>query len=446
MGRRSSDKHSHSREQAPKQARGFARGHGSHHRYKPGRDAPRSFGSGRGRTDDNQRTKDFTRLDDDSLADVNLSEKRSNVEKRVQAAGEAQSFGSALEGTLERGIVVEVRKGNFLTRMLTDNGAQQPEEKRPAGEPPLTGAERRWKTGDTLRTIVRGVMQQFDLGLSSLVAPGDEIELIVPPASGPKDLFQAGLHGMLTRVLARRNEFRRLHPSGRAVQTLAANVDRVVVVASAGEPDFRPGFVDRVLACAAACGVQSALVINKVDLGIEERDEELLQMYAALGIPVLRVCARDTGAAGEMEKLKDLLAGSRSVLTGHSGVGKSSLMRALDPALTEDMVRTGDISTQTGKGTHTTTHAKLFQLSLGGERSAEVIDTPGVREFTPADTDRRNLWGWFPEIAKFQGQCPYPDCTHTVEKDCVVLAAVERGEIHPRRHQSYVRIYETLPE
>jgi ribosome biogenesis GTPase len=436
MGRRSPDnKRSAHRDQAPKQSRGFARGHGSHHRYRAGHDAPRSFGTGRGRTDDIRRTKDFSRLDEETLEDVDLVEKRANVEKRVEAAGEAQTFGAKLEGTHERGIVVEVRKGNFLSRMLTDQSGAQ-----------TAGEALRWKAGDVLRTIVRGVLQQFELGLSSLVAPGDEVELVVPPASGPKDLFQSGLHGILTRVHPRRNEFRRLHPSGRAVQTLAANVDRVIVVASAAEPDFRPGFVDRVLACAAACGIPAALVINKVDLGISEKDEELLRMYAALEIPVLRVCARDPSQAVDLEKLRALLAGSRSVLTGHSGVGKSSLMRALNPTLTEDVVRTGDISTQTGKGTHTTTHARLFQLSFDGGRTAEVIDTPGVREFTPADTDRRNLWGWFPEIAKFQGQCPYPDCTHTVEKDCAVLAGVERGEVHPRRHQSYIRIYETLPE
>jgi ribosome biogenesis GTPase len=431
MGRKSHGKSSH-REQAPKQARGFSRGHGSHHRQRSGQQAPSKLGTGRGRTDDYIRTRDFSRLDDDALADLERIEKRANVEKRVQESGESETFGAKLSGTLTRGVVVEVRKGNFLTRVLIG--------------PEPGGGETRFKTGDILRTIVRGVLQQFDLGLSSLVAPGDEVDMVVPPQSGSKELFQADLYAVLVRVLPRRNEFRRVHPSGRSVQTLAANVDRVVVVASAGEPEFRPGFVDRVLVCAGASSIPAALIVNKIDLGLPEDDEELLRVYEGLGIPVFRlsVLKPETTPDG-FERLKQLLSGSRSLLTGHSGVGKSSLMRALDPALDEAVVRTGDISRQTGKGTHTTTHARLFQLDLGGGTAGDVIDTPGVREFTPADTDRRNLWGWFPEIAKLQGQCAFNGCTHTVEQGCAVLAAVERGEIHPRRQQSYLRIYETLP-
>ena len=437
MGRRSQSKKDNARhrDQAPKQSRGFSRGHGQHHRQGGVHGAPRTMGTGRGRTDEQTRTKDFSRLSDETLYDINTSEKRASVEKRVEDSGEAQRFGARLlSGTFGKGIVVEVRKGNFLTRMTTT----------PDLEP--GAAEPRWKAGEILRTIVRGVLQQFELGLSSMVAPGDEIELVVPPQSGEKDLFQAGLHGILTKVHARRNEFRRVHPSGRAIQTLAANIDRVVVVASAGEPEFRPGFVDRVLACAAASGVSAALIVNKVDLGLPPRDEELLAVYASLGVEIFRVSATDVPAsAAEFERLKALLTNSRSVLTGHSGVGKSSLMHALDPSLDEEIVRTGEISAQTGKGTHTTTHARLFQLTLNPGVTGEVIDTPGVREFTPADTDRRNLWGWFPEIAKLGGQCAFPDCTHLVEKGCAVLEALKRGEIHPRRHQSYARIYETLP-
>src|SRR5436305_15004244 len=115
MGRKAHGKSSH-REQAPKQSRGFSRGHGAHHRPEPG--APRKMGSGRGRTVDYIRTRDFSRLDDDALADLERIEKRANVEKRVQESGESETFGAKLSGTLTRGVVVEVRKGNFLTRVL----------------------------------------------------------------------------------------------------------------------------------------------------------------------------------------------------------------------------------------------------------------------------------------------------------------------------------------
>ncbi|MCY3023295.1 MAG: ribosome small subunit-dependent GTPase A, partial [Planctomycetota bacterium] len=148
---------------------------------------------------------------------------------------------------------------------------------------------------------------------------------------------------------------------------------------------------------------------------------------------------------GDFEALKAHVAGKRSVLAGHSGVGKSSLLLAFDKALDTDVVPISEVSAHSGKGVHTTTHGRLFEVALGEGRRAEIVDTPGVREFAPADTDRRSLWAWFPELARLQGQCEYANCTHFHEKNCAVLAAVERGEIHPRRHQSYVRIYQTLP-
>jgi len=423
--------------------RGFARGHGAHHHHKRGKEAPRQIGSGRDRTEDHaQRRRDFTRLDDETLHDLENIEKKASVERSVEELGDAHTYGAALEGEKSRGRVIEVRKGNFLTRMELDSvlsGTEPPEQdkNRPA----------KWKQGDLLRTFVRGTMQQFDLGLSSVVAPGDEIEVVVPPLSGPSELYQTELHAVLARVFPRRSEFRRVHPSGRAIQTLAANVDRIFIVASAGQPEFRPGFVDRVLVCAAACNLPASLVVNKMDLGLPERDEELLNVYRALNVPVFKISVRDPqNPEGDFAALKQALHGARSVLTGHSGVGKSSLLRALNPHLDPDVVRVGEVSGQTQKGTHTTTHARLFTLEeVDPGAVTEVVDTPGVREFTPADTDRRNLWGWFPEIARLQGQCAFADCTHTVERGCAVLAAVERGEMHPRRHHSYVRIYETLP-
>ncbi|HYG75737.1 MAG TPA: ribosome small subunit-dependent GTPase A [Planctomycetota bacterium] len=416
-----------------KNVRGFARGHGAHHRHRAGKEAPRQIGTGRDRTTEGTRDRQLMRMHDDELQDLSNAERNASAGYSIEELGEAQSFGAKMEGTVAAGIVVEVRKGNFLTLMrsapdlVSDPGAQ-------------------WKEGDILRTFVRGTLQQFDLGLSSLVTPGDEIEVIVPPSQGEKELYQTSLHAILTRVLPRRSEFRRLHPSGRAIQTLAANVDRVVIVASTAEPDFRPGFVDRVLVCAAASALPASLVLNKIDLGIKDSDEELLNVYRGLNIPVYKISVTDALApSGDFQTLRASLENHRTLLTGHSGVGKSSLLRALAPELSTDIVRTGEVSTQTGKGTHTTTHARLFKLDLGGGRTAELVDTPGVREFTPADTDRQNLWAWFPEIAKLNGQCAFGDCTHTIEKNCAVLAAVERGEIHPRRHQSYVRIYQTLP-
>ena len=429
------------RDQSPKQTRGFARGHGVHHNHRRGKDAPHRLGTGRDRTVEGTRTKIFSRMSDDILSDLNNTEKTATLERRLKELGQADGYGAKLDGVTARGIVVTVRKGNFLTKMLTPPPLDQGVD----SMIPVSAAPA-WQTGGILRTFVRGTLQQFDLGLSSIVAPGDEIEMIVPPITGATELFQQGLHAILTGVLPRKNEFRRLHPSGQSVQTLAANVDRVYVVASTHEPNFRPGFVDRVMVCAAASNLPVSLILNKIDLGLKPQDDELLAVYRSLGIAVYKISARDPlSPQGDIAALKHEMAGIRSVLTGHSGVGKSTLLLALDSTLSEELIRTGEVSTQTGKGTHTTTHARLFSLNLGSGIHAEVVDTPGVREFTPADTDRRNLWGWFPELVHLQGQCAFADCTHTVEKECAVLAAVERGEIHPRRHESYVRIYKTLP-
>jgi ribosome biogenesis GTPase len=434
MGRRSPDD-SGRREQAPKKVRGFARGHGVHHRHRPGRGAPRPFGSGRNRTEEGTRLQSIGRMGDEALEELANAESPEDLDKRLEELGAAGDFGAKLEGASARGLVLEVRKGNFLTRILT------------ARETPAACEQRTWKPGEVLRTFVRGTLQQFDLGLASMVAPGDVIEVVVPPQAAETELVQTQLHAILTKVLPRRNEFRRLHPSGRSIQTLAANLDRVIIVASAAEPEFRPGFVDRVLVCAMSCDIPVALVLNKTDLGVQTRDEKLLDVYRQLNLQVLKISVADPAAPqGDFPQLEQLLVGKRTLLTGHSGVGKSTILLALDSSLTPETIRIGEVSSRTHKGAHTTTHAKLYELRGGSTgHPTQVIDTPGVREFTPADTDRRNLWGWFPEIARLQGQCAFANCSHTIEKGCAVLAALERGEIHPRRHQSYVRIYETLP-
>ena len=416
------------REQSSKQTRGNARGHGAYHRHQEGRGAPRKVASGKDRTMDTVRHQGFSRLQDDDLADLSAIEKKADVEHSIEESAEAAGFGATLAGTRARGTVVEVRKGNFLTRV----------------DEPAGGAR---SIPRILRTIVRGALQHFDLGLSSLVAPGDIVDMVIPIPAGDTELFQSETYGILLRALPRRSEFRRLHPSGRAFQTLAANIDQVAIVASTAEPDFRPGFVDRVLVCAASSNLPAALILNKIDMGVSDKDRELLDVYRGIGHPVFLTSNKDSvlGADG-LCALKAWMSGKRTVLCGHSGVGKSSLMLALDDSLNVATVRTGAVSTQTGKGTHTTTHARLFEVDFHDGSHAEIVDTPGVREFTPADTDRQNLWGWFPEIAKLQGQCAYADCVHLNEKGCAVLAALERGEIHPRRHHSYARIYDTLPQ
>lgn len=401
------------RPQAPKKDYGIGRGHGMHHRRGDG--APRRIGTGRKRVDEQQREGNWTSRDDDELEDLPISQRMKTQGVRLEELAEAATKGAHLEGLKAAGTVVELQKGCCLVQLH-----QMPDL--PGGRTPLPRL---------LRTIPRGLMKNYDLGLASLAAVGDAVEVLIPPTHGSEE-YEA----IVSRVEPRRSEFRRMHPSGRSIQTLAANVDRITIVASADEPPFRPGFVDRVLVCATACQLPAALVLNKCDLGVQADDEELLCAYRRIGVQVLVVSA--TRGDG-LDELRNLLASGRAVLTGHSGVGKSSLLAAIAPELKEEIL-VGEISKYSGRGVHTTTHARLYHTSWG-----EVIDTPGIREFTPADTDRQNLWAWFPEIALRNGQCGFSDCTHRHEKKCAVLAAVASGEIHPRRHESYHRIYETLP-
>ncbi len=401
------------RPQTPKKSSGIGRGHGRHHRRGDG--APRPIGTGRKRIDERQRERNWAGRDDDELEDLPTRERLKTQGERLEELDEATSRGARLEGLRASGTVIELQKGCCLLHLQ-----QAPEL--PEGWTPLP---------PLLRAIPRGMLKKFDLGLASLVSVGDAVDVIIPPMQGDEE-YQA----VVARVEPRHTEFRRVHPSGRAIQTLSANVERIVIVSSAAEPPFRPGFVDRVLVCAMSSHLPAALVLNKSDLGVKPKDEKLLDVYRDLGLQVLVTSAQ---SGDGLETLRTLLASGRAVLCGHSGVGKSSLLVSLAPEK-GDEIRVGEISDYTGRGTHTTTHAKLYQFPWG-----EVIDTPGIREFTPADTDRKNLWGWFPEIVARRDACGFSDCTHLHEKNCAVLDAVAKGDIHPRRHESYARIYQTLP-
>lgn len=454
MGRQKKHKKSGgARSQSPKKSTGHGRGHGIHHRLvgrKSG--APRPIASGRKRAAGDGRDHSWRKLDDALIDDMAGVQKTAAVARRLTTLKEAERHGTELQGPRARGVIVTVRRGSFLTELL--EAPQLPEKSPPL--PPL------------LRVRPRGVLKQFDVGQSSPVAAGDEVDLVVPPVEGNEPY-----EGYLTAVRPRGSEFRRLHPSGRALQTIAANISRVAVVASADAPPFRPGFVDRVWVCALTSNLPLFLILNKTDLGVCEKDEQLLKVYERLGLPVVRTSALTGEGLDELtacfsgERRLPTPAGipretpppetasaqtaavppTRTVLCGHSGVGKSSLIAALNKE-TGEKLRIGELAAKTKKGAHTTTHARLYHFPdprPGPAPRLSVIDTPGVREFTPADTDRGNLWGWFPEIRVLQGKCRFADCSHTVEAGCAILAAVEAGEIHPRRHESYVRIYKTLP-
>jgi ribosome biogenesis GTPase len=211
---------------------------------------------------------------------------------------------------------------------------------------------------------------------------------------------------------------------------LVANVDQLIIVTSAAEPRLKPNLIDRLLVTAERGGIRPVLCINKIDL-VELSDlMPLVGVYAQLGYDVLLTSAV-TGQG--VERLREMLTDEESVVTGQSGVGKSSLLNSVEPGL---HLRVQTVSDETQKGRHTTTTAELIPLSFGGY----VVDTPGVRQFQLCDVIPEEVAGFFRDLRPYVSRCRFPDCTHTHEDDCAVKDAVADGWIDARRYESYVQI------
>lgn len=231
--------------------------------------------------------------------------------------------------------------------------------------------------------------------------------------------------GFIEAILPRKNSFAR---------PAVANVDQLVVIASGAVPKTDPFLIDRVAAIAALkdCGVVIAL--NKCDL---DDADELYAIYTAAGFPTVRLSAETGEGIGD---LVPLISGKLSAFTGNSGVGKSSILNALDP---EYHIQVGDVSQALGRGRHTTRHVELYHLACG----ADVVDSPGFSSF---DTDELNielkhrLPETFVEFRPYLDRCRFVGCSHTKEAGCAVLEAVRGGEIQKSRHASYLRLYEEL--
>ena len=233
--------------------------------------------------------------------------------------------------------------------------------------------------------------------------------------------------GILDEILPRKNQFQR---------PAVANIDQLVVIASGAVPVTDPFLIDRVVSIAEGRDCEPVICINKCDL---DAAEELYQTYRKAGFLTLRVSA-ETGEG--ISELAAAIAGKVSAFTGNSGVGKSSILNALEP---EFRLQVGEVSDKLGRGRHTTRHVELFRLSSG----AIVADTPGFSSFDTEGMELRRpeeLQYTFREFAPYLDQCRFTGCAHVKEKGCAVLAAVKAGAIAPSRHASYVRLYEQAKE
>ncbi len=276
--------------------------------------------------------------------------------------------------------------------------------------------------------------------LAHIVREVRAIEGVDPVAIGDDvAFFETGKgSGMITEVLPRRTKLSRpaTMPGARVFeQVIVANADQVVPVFSASNPPPKWPLLDRYLVSAEASGLPSPICITKLDLARSENGlEEALAIYRGIGYQVRCVSA----VTGEgLDELKEALRGRISVLVGKSGVGKTSLLNAIQPDLGLRVRTVGE--GKLGKGRHTTTHLEMFLLDFGGA----VVDTPGVREFGLWDVDHDDLALFFPEMRPLVGQCKFGlDCRHDSEPGCAIRKAVMDGRVSPLRYQSLMQLQE----
>ena len=267
--------------------------------------------------------------------------------------------------------------------------------------------------GDLVTCRARGKFRKE--GVSPLV--GDRVEV--------REL--GGGEGFVEKILPRRNAFQR---------PAVANIDQMVIIASGAIPVSDPFLLDRIISLAESKGCQPILCINKWDL---VQAQDLLDLYRGAGIPTLPVSAQ-TGQG--LEELRGMLAGKLSAFTGNSGVGKSSILNALDPTFA---LATGEISEKLGRGRHTTRTATLFRLEGGGY----IVDTPGFSSLDMERAERiskEELPDCFREFAPYRGGCRFTSCAHVKEPGCAVRQAVEEGKIAASRYESYRTMYEEVKD
>ncbi|MBQ3404466.1 MAG: ribosome small subunit-dependent GTPase A [Oscillospiraceae bacterium] len=249
----------------------------------------------------------------------------------------------------------------------------------------------------------------------------------IQPLVGDMVEFERGQNdeGVIKSILPRRNSF---------IRPPIANMDMMVIIASRAVPVTVPFLIDRIAAIAELNDCEPVIVINKCDL---DPGDELFEIYSGAGYKTIRVSA-ETGQG--IDELSRTVAGSSCVFTGNSGVGKSSILNALDSGF---HIQVGDVSDKLGRGRHTTRHTELYRLANG----AVIADTPGFSAFDPElmeSVTADKLQYAFREFTPYRDKCQFLDCAHVKEKGCAVLEALREGKIHPSRHSSYVKLYEQL--
>lgn len=282
----------------------------------------------------------------------------------------------------------------------------------------------------TVNCKMRGVFRLKGLRCTNPVAVGDIVQVEDKGGDAP----------VVGAIEPRKNYIiRRASNLSKEFQIIAANLDQAVLVVTLTNPVTSTTFIDRFLATAEAYQVPAVIAFNKIDLlttdNLQQQLEELKALYESIGYPVITMSV----VTGEgTDSMREQLSGKTSLLSGNSGVGKSSIINLLIP---DADVRVGDVSHTHHKGMHTTTFSELLDLPGGGA----IIDTPGVKAFGTIDFERAQVAHYFPEIFKVSADCRFNNCTHTHEPGCAVLSVIEEGGIALSRYQSYLSILEEDP-
>ena len=268
-----------------------------------------------------------------------------------------------------------------------------------------------------------------DIKSTNHIAVGDVVEFEVETKNNKET-------GVIKRIEERQNYIVRKSVNlSKQTHIIASNIDQVFLLITIDNPPTFTSFIDRFLVTAEAYSIKSILLFNKVDTYDEETLLEmkyLASIYRKIGYECLEISAA-TGT--NVEKVKKLMEGKVSMFSGHSGVGKSTLVNAIEPSLD---LRTKEISDQHRQGQHTTTFAEMFDLSFG----AKIIDTPGIKGFGIVDMDKEEVGDYFPEFFKLKSECKFHNCLHLKEPKCAVKQALENGDIAYSRYRSYLQILE----
>ncbi|MFI3323252.1 MAG: ribosome small subunit-dependent GTPase A [Rikenellaceae bacterium] len=277
--------------------------------------------------------------------------------------------------------------------------------------------------GESYRCRIRGRLRLKGVRSTSPIVVGDVVH------------FEADTdeNYVICHIEPRRNYIiRRASNLSKESHIIGANIDRAVIVATLFAPTTATEFIDRFLVTCEAYKVPATIILAKVDLARTEPEmmEQFIETYRLAGYEVIEVSA--TEGIG-LERVKELLKGHTTLISGNSGVGKSTLIGAIEPHIE---IKTGEISASHHKGKHTTTFSTMYPLSEGGY----IIDTPGIKGFGLLDIDDDELWHYYPEMMRYGAECQFYNCTHTHEPKCAVVRAVEQGEIAYSRYESYLKI------